>query len=115
MKIFKLMLLLTLPLLGFTQTLKVGSELTVVHFNASWNSTNDVKWVKDLDDAKLKNCDIASDVAAQSKYEIVGVPTKIILSDGEEVKRYQADISFTMKATREEVQEKINEIIMSSF
>ena len=43
------------------------------------------------------------------------VPTIIIFKDGEEVKRFQADISFSMKATREELQDVINEQLMSDF
>ena len=43
------------------------------------------------------------------------VPTIIILDDGEEVKRFQADISFKFSATREEVQEEINNQLMSDF
>ena len=115
MKIIKLILLLMLPMVGLTQTLKVGSELTVVHFNAGWNSAADVKWVNDLSDCKIKKCDIATDTKAQNKYEIVVVPTIIVFHEGEEVKRFQADISFAMKATKEEVQEKIDEILMDSF
>jgi len=97
------------------QTLKLGSDLTIVHFNAGWNSANDVEWVSSLNDAKLKSCDIATDTKAQNKYEIVVVPTIIIFYEGEEVKRYQADISFTMKVTKDEVQEAIDEILMDSF
>tara|TARA_R110000851_G_scaffold94758_13_gene205807 strand:+ start:428 stop:811 length:384 start_codon:yes stop_codon:yes gene_type:complete len=97
------------------QALKIGDDLCVVHFNAGWNSANDVKWVTDVNDAKLKTCDIATDTKAQSEHEIVVVPTIIIFYEGEEVKRYQADISFTMKATLEEIQEKIDEIVMESF
>ena len=104
-----------LPLIGFGQTLKIGSGVQVVHFNANWNSANDVKWVKNLTDCKVKSCDIATDTKAQSKFEIVVVPTIIIFNDGEEVKRFQADISFAMKATEEEVQEKIDEILMEGF
>ena len=115
MKFIKLILLLMLPMFGLTQTLKVGSELTVVHFNAGWNSAADVKWVNDLSDCKIKKCDIATDTKAQNKYEIVVVPTIIVFHEGEEVKRFQADISFAMKATKEEVQEKIDEILMDSF
>ena len=48
------------------------------------------------------------------KYNIVVVPT-IIVFNGEEVKRYQADLSFTMAITRKEVQEEVDEIIMSDF
>ena len=48
------------------------------------------------------------------RYNIVVVPT-IIIFNGEEVKRYQADLSFTMSATRKEVQEEVDELIMSDF
>ena len=51
----------------------------------------------------------------QAKHEIVVVPTVIIFKDGEEVKRFQADISFSMKATRKDMQEIIDELIMSDF
>ena len=115
MKIINTILLFLIPVLGMTQTLKVGSELTVVHYNAGWNSAADVKWVNDLSDCKIKKCDIATDTKAQDKYEIVVVPTIIIFYEGEEVKRFQADISFAIKATKEEVQEKIDEILMDSF
>ncbi len=117
MKFIKLIIVMfmMLPLIGFGQTLKIGSGVQVVHFNANWNSANDVKWVKNLTDCKVKSCDIATDTKAQSKFEIVVVPTIIIFNDGEEVKRFQADISFAMKATEEEVQEKIDEILMEGF
>ncbi len=48
-------------------------------------------------------------------YKIVVVPTILVLEDGEEVARFQANIMMTMEATREEVQESIDEIIMSKF
>ena len=51
----------------------------------------------------------------QKKHEIVVVPTIIIFKDGEEVKRFQADISFSMKAKLEDVQEIIDEQLMSDF
>jgi len=115
MKKIILILLLAMPLISLSQTLKIGSELTVVHFNAGWNSSNDVEWVGELSDCKFKRCDIATDTEAQNEFEIVVVPTIIIFSDGEEVERYQADISFTIKATKKEVQEAIDEILMDSF
>ena len=115
MKLLKILLILLMPTVAMSQTLKVGSDLTVVHFNAGWNSAADVKWVGDLTDCKLKKCDIATDTKAQDKWEIVVVPTIIIFHEGEEVKRFQADISFAMKATQEEVQEVIDEILMEGF
>ena len=59
--------------------------------------------------------DIQTDTEAASKYKIVVVPTIVIYSDGEEVGRFQANIMMQMEATKKDVQEKIDEIIMSDF
>ena len=91
------------------------SQVKVIQFNAAWNDKNTVEWIKDLSDCDVKYIDIAQNTDAQKKHEIVVVPTIIVFKDGEEVKRFQADISFTMKATREEVQEIIDEQLMSDF
>ena len=90
-------------------------QITITQFNAGWNSTNDVSWLKKLTDVdKIKYIDIAENTKAQNKYEIVVVPTIIVFYEGEEVKRFQADISFAMKATKEDVQEVIDEIMMEN-
>jgi len=91
------------------------SQVQVIEFNANWNESNSVKWVDELTDCKVKKIDIATDSDAANKYEIVVVPTIVIYKDGEEVKRFQADISFAMKATKEEVQEAVDEAAMDSF
>ena len=114
MKKVILILLLIFPLITFSQ-LKIGSGLTVVHFNAGWNSANNVKWFGGLSDAKIKRCDIVADAAAASKYEIVVVPTIIIFNHGKEIKRYQADISFSIKATKSQEQGQIDDILTESF
>ena len=94
----------------------VSAQIEVKHFNAGWNSANDVKWNMDLEDCKtIGHTDIARDTEAQKEYKIAVVPTIIIFKDGEEVARFQADLSFKMVATREEVQEEINNQLMSDF
>ena len=108
-----LITLLTLPLFVFSQS-PCDADVCVVQFNAGWNNANDVEWVENLKDCEIKYIDIASDIEAQSKYEIVVVPT-IIVFNGEEIKRFQADISFAMKATKNDVQEVVDEIIMDQF
>ena len=91
------------------------SQIQVIHFNASWNASNDVKWVNDLTDCKLKNIDIATDTQAATDHKITVVPTILVLIDGEEEERYEADISFSMQATKKEIQEVIDEIVMDQF
>tara|TARA_R100000152_G_C6772491_1_gene199419 strand:+ start:1151 stop:1483 length:333 start_codon:yes stop_codon:yes gene_type:complete len=93
----------------------VSAQITVTHFNAGWNDANKVDWVKKLKECDITYVDIAKEAKLQKKHKVVVVPTIIIFKDGEEVERFQADISFKMTATREEVQEIIDELIMSDF
>ena len=93
----------------------LSAQVVVMHFNAGWNSTNDVKWIEELEEVEIEFIDIAKKPKLQQKWKIVVVPTILILQYDEEKKRYQANISFQMAATKEEVQEKIDEIIMSGF
>ena len=90
------------------------SQVKVIHFNAGWNEANDVEWFDKLSDAGKKSLNI-DDQEIQKKYAIAIVPTIIIFDDGEEVKRFQADLSFKLVATREEIQEYIDELIISKF
>ena len=59
--------------------------------------------------------DIVADPNLPKDYKIVVVPTILVFDQGEEVARFQANIMMTMEATRKEVQESIDEIIMSKF
>ena len=108
-----LITLLTLPLFVSSQS-PCDADVCVVQFNAGWNSANDVEWVEKLKDCEIQYIDIAANAAAQAEWEIVVVPT-IIVFNGKEVKRFQADISFAMKATKQEVQEVVDEILMDQF
>ena len=90
-------------------------QVVVTHFNAEWNNPNKVKFIGDLTDCDIVYVDIAKSPKLQTKHKIVVVPTVVIFKDGEEMERYQADISFSMKATRKEMQNTIDELLMSDF
>jgi len=90
-------------------------ELCVVQFNAAFNTANEVTWLNELTDCSQSTVDIMADPALPAEYKIVVVPTILVLDNGEEVARFQANIMMTMEATLEEVQESIDEIIMSKF
>ena len=92
-----------------------SAQVTVTQFNAGWNSANDVEWLKKLEDCDITKVDIVKKPKQQKKHKIVVVPTIIIFKDGEEVKRFQADISFKMVATRKEIQAEIDKLIMDKF
>jgi len=105
------MLVILLVLLANTAC----GQVIVTEFNAGWNSANNVEWIDNLNECEVAKVDIVEEPKLQTKHKVVIVPTIIIFNDGEEVIRFQADISFKMLATREEVQGAVDEIIMSDF
>jgi len=90
-----------------------NSDICVVQFNASWNASNGVDYLDKLTDCEVMNVNI-DEGTYQSDYEIVVVPT-IIVFNGKEVERFQANIMMQMEATRKEVQNAVDEIIYSDF
>ena len=96
-------------------SLSASSQIVVTHFNAEWNDPNKVAYIGKLTGCDIVYVDIAKSPKIQEKHNIIIVPTVVIFKDGEEVKRFQADISFSMKATRKEMQGVIDELLMSDF
>jgi len=91
-------------------------QIRVSQFNAEWNKANGVAWVQDLKECKtISYVDISKNPDLQVKHKIAVIPTIIIFKDGVEVARFQADLSFKMLATRKEVQEEIDNQLMSDF
>ena len=93
-----------------------NAQIQVTQFNAGWNSANAVSWTQDLKDCKtISYIDISKDTDLAKKHKIAVIPTIIIFKDDVEVARFQADLSFKMVATKEEVQEEIDNQLMSDF
>ena len=92
-----------------------GDDLCVVQFNAGFNEANKVPWLDKLTDCNTKFIDIQKDAKASAKYKIVVVPTIVIYNGDEEVTRFQANIMMQMEAKKNDVQGKIDEIIMEGF
>ena len=96
-------------------SLSANAQIVVTEFNAEWNVVNGVEWLNKLSDCDIAKVDIMKQAELQKKHKIVIVPTIIIFKDGEEIKRFQADLSFKMLATKKELQGVIDEQIMSDF
>ena len=93
-----------------------SGQIQISQFNAEWNKGNEVEWVQGLKDCQtISYIDIATSPELQKKHKIAVIPTIIIFKDDVEVARFQADLSFKMVATREEVQEEIDNQLMSDF
>ena len=91
-----------------------SAQITAIYFNASWNAANEVVWFDKLNDVEKEIMDI-SEGDCQQKYKIAVVPTILLIKDGEEVKRFQADLSFKLMATKKEIQNIIDELLMEDF
>ena len=91
--------------------------LVVVEFWAGWNEMNKVAILDEWDtfDAKVYRLNIDLYPKIQADNEVVILPTIIFYDEGEEVKRLQGDMSFTLKTTTKELDEIIEEILGSKF
>ena len=91
--------------------------LVVVEFWATWNEANKVSVIDEWDtfDAKVYRLNIELFPEIQADNNVVILPTIIFYDEGEEVKRLQGDMSFTLKTTTKELDEIIEEILGSKF
>ena len=112
-KILLVLLFLGLCLIAKSQSIPQDG-LAVVEFNAPFSGTK-CEYLGKLSDCETVKIDISKNAKAQGKYKIVVVPTLVIFKDGEEVARFQANIMMQLEATKKEVQEKIDEILMEDF
>ena len=92
-------------------------NIVVVEFYATWNEMNKVTLLDTWDtfDAKVYriNIDLYPDIQANNN--VVILPTIIFYDEGEEAKRLQGDMSFTLKVTIKELDDIIEEILGSKF
>ena len=110
-----LLLLLFLGLCLITKSQDIPQEgLAIIEFNAPFSGTK-CEYLEKLSDCETSRIDISKNSKAQGAYKIVVVPTLVIFQDGEEVARFQANIMMQLEATKKEVQEKIDEILMEDF
>ena len=91
--------------------------VVAVEFWASWNEANKVSILDEWDtfDAKVYRVNIDVYPKIQADNSVVILPTIIFYDDGKEVKRLQGDMSFSLKITIEQLDNIVDEILMSKF
>lgn len=118
-----LFLLLLIPTTAFSQSFiklkeldaKKSKGITIVEFWASFNQSNEVAFMKDLDDCRAYRLDISTNPAASSQYSVMSVPTVVVFDNGAEALRYTPNILMQLVATQREVQSDIDDIILKKF
>lgn len=90
---------------------KTSGGIVVVEVWAEFNKGNEVSWISQLDDCFVYRINIQE----ASTLKVKTIPTLIIYNSGEEHTRFCANIMLELNATKKEVQDTINEIVLSKF
>ena len=89
--------------------------IVVVEFWAKWNDKNSCSFLKDLEDCNTVKADIGICKALQDKYKIDVLPTLVVINNGVEISRFTGNILFQLNVEKQQVQAKIDSIIISKF
>lgn len=93
----------------------IGQGIVVVEYWAGWNEANKVNDIEKLRNVKIGRINVDSNPELQLKNSVIVVPTIIFYDNGEEYKRLQGDLSFTLNVTLKELQKIVDEILLSKF
>ena len=92
----------------FVFAISSSQEYTVLHINSSWNWKNDYKHLNKIKGAKVVKA-LLEEQNPSIKSQIKAVPVIFIYKGRSVIGRWDADISLTIKASVEEMQDVINE------
>lgn len=90
----------------FVYAISTAQEYTVLHINSSWNYRNDYKQLNEIKGAKIVKA-LLEDQGPSIRQQIKAVPVIFIYKGNSLIGRWDADISLTIKAPVEEMQEAI--------
>jgi|TARA_R100001463_G_scaffold16721_2_gene43207 hypothetical protein len=88
-----------------------AQDLTLMHINAKWNQSNNYN-LRGIKNAKIQYA-LLEDQAPSIRKQIKSVPIIILLDEyGKPRGQWKADLSFKITATREEIQNRINTLLL---
>ena len=89
--------------------------VSVVEFWADWNSKNECVWLENIEDAEVYRIDLNTDAAKDNKITVL--PTVLIFDEGEEIGRFEGDITFSLcpEKTPNKVQKEIDKVMANKF
>tara|TARA_R100001443_G_scaffold115195_1_gene132410 strand:- start:2215 stop:2562 length:348 start_codon:yes stop_codon:yes gene_type:complete len=90
-----------------------AQDLTLLHINAKWNESNNYN-LRGIKGAKIQMAYL-EDQSSSIKSQIKSVPTIILLDkNGKPRGQWKAGLSFVITATQEEIQNRINVIMLEN-
>ena len=94
---------------------KTSKGIVVVEFWAEWNSKNQVPFLENLRDCKSYKLCIVKNSKMKSRYNIMSIPTLVVLNNGVEEQRFLPNIMFELGAEKKQLQKAIDKIMLSKF
>ena len=92
----------------------IAQGISIVYFNAEWNSTNDVldtlETIKDYEQSTLYYIDINNNLELKEKYRAKRIPMVILIQDGQVIKKWKGSLRNILDIDPEEIKEKIDEL-----
>lgn len=98
---------LTVLIVLFVYVINYSQEYTLLHINSNWNTKNDYKDLSKLRGVKIVKV-FLEDQNPSIKNQIKSVPVIFIYKGSSLIGRWDADISLTIKAPVQEMQEAID-------
>ena len=94
---------------------KISNDIVVIEFWAEWNDKNKFEDLSKLNECQKYRVDINENETLKDKYNIMALPTVIVFNDGKQEKRFNANISFELNATKKDIQNIIDNLILQKF
>lgn len=92
----------------FASVISNAQDLTIIHINAKWNSSNNYEYMDALSGVKVQY-GYLEDQPNHIKESIKSVPTIILIKQGRTVYVWNADISLKIKVPVREIQQIVNQ------
>lgn len=98
---------------------EIAQGISVVYFNAEWNSSNDVldtlESISEYEDAKLYHVDIVENVELKEKYRAKRIPMVILFLDGQIIKKWKGSLKNILDIDPRDVKEEIDELLEDTY
>ena len=94
---------------------KISEDIVVIEFWAEWNDENKFQELSKLNECYIYRVDVNNNTSLQKAYKISSLPTLIIFNNGTEHQRFQANIMFQLEATKKDIQQIIDKLLLQKF
>jgi hypothetical protein len=100
---------------SFTTSTSSSSKIklrgvVLIHYNANFNSKNNYTEIAKVKDARVFKTWIDENPEIKSEERIRSVPTIILYSGGQEIKRWEAGINLKLNVPINEIQQEVDEL-----